>query len=553
MLKYLRIENIAVIETAEIDFTNGFNVLTGETGAGKSIIIDSINAVLGERTSRDLIRKGCEKAGVTAIFGDFQKGTVDFLKSFDVIPDDDGNLMITRVITASGSTVKINGKTSTVGLLKEIGKYLVDIHGQHDSQMLLDPDNHCSYIDRMSGNAEKRDDYYKEFKNLNSIRKELNSLNTDEDEKLRRKEYLAFCIGEIEAADIKPGEREDLKEKLTLAENYEKTVGAINKVLSCISGSDETDGALNLVGTALKSLSGIELKSSDEQIASLNTAYAELETVADGLRGTLNSSESAVTDKADIAERLDLISRLIKKYGGSEEAMLEFLDTSRKELEKIEFSGELKEKLSKQLEESTKRLVQLGEVLTSDRRKTAETFSRDVTGVLKYLDMSNVEFAVRMEKGRYTKFGCDVVEFAVRTNVGEDYKSLHKIASGGELSRIMLAIKSVLANNDDVETMIFDEIDTGISGFAAGKVGSQLKKISGIRQVVCVTHLAQIAAFADNHIKIEKTVKDGRTFTETSSLGYEERIGEIARIMSGTEITDNLYNSAKELLDRSKN
>ena len=552
MLKYLRIENIAVIETAEIDFDTGFNVLTGETGAGKSIIIDSINAVLGERTSRDLIRKGCDKASVTAIFGNFGKQVCEVLQSFDTDVDDEGNLIITRTITSSGSTVRINGKTATVGILKEIGRYLVDIHGQHDSQMLLNPDNHCYYIDRMSGNGKPKEDYYKEFKRLNAIRKELNSIISDEDEKQRRKEYLSFCIKELEAAKIVLGEREEIKEKLVLAENYERTVNALNGAIAVINGDDEQSGALNMISAAKKSINGIKLNDLTNYIETLNSVYAELETVSDGLKETLYSTASVVSDKSVLADRLDVINRMIKKYGGSEDAALDFLKKSKEELQKIEFGGELKEKLSKDLEQSTSRLIELADILTQDRKKTAKKFASDVTEVLKYLDMKNVEFSVEIEKGRYTKSGCDIVEFAVKTNIGEDYKSLQKIASGGELSRIMLAIKSILADNDDVETMIFDEIDTGISGFAAGKVGNQLKKISGIRQVVCVTHLAQIAAFADNHIKIEKTVSDDRTYTKTSMLDYEERIVEIARIMSGTAITDNLYNSAKELLDRSK-
>lgn len=552
MLKYLLIENIAVIEKAEIDFGKGFNVLTGETGAGKSIIIDSINAVLGERTSRDLIRKGCDRASVTAIFGNFTASTTALLKSFDIEPDDEGNLLILRIITSSGSAVKINGKTATVGILKEIGKFLVDIHGQHDSQMLLNPDNHCGYIDRMSANTDKRQRYYDEFKKLNAIRRELNDLNLKDDEKARKREYLSFCINEIESAKLNPGEREDLKEKLTLAENYEKTIEAMSGAVSMLSGNDQAEGAIGLVRGAKKNISGLKVKAIASYLDLLDSAFAEIESVSDGLRDALARTETVRTDKSEVAERLDTVNRLIKKYGGSEQALFDFLETSKNELSKIEMSEEKTKELSKKLEESKKRLVDLAEILSVDRKKTAEKFSRDVTAVLKYLDMANVEFSVSIEKGRYTKSGCDVVEFEIKSNVGEDFKPLGKIASGGELSRIMLAIKSVLSDNDDVETMIFDEIDTGISGFAAGKVGKQLKEISGIRQVVCVTHLAQIAAFADNHIKTKKTVKDGRTFTETLSLGYEERIAEIARIMSGTEITDNLYNSAKELLDRSK-
>ncbi|MBO4468452.1 MAG: AAA family ATPase, partial [Clostridia bacterium] len=428
MLKYLCIENIAVIEKAEIDFDGGFNVLTGETGAGKSIIIDSINAVLGERTSRDLIRKGCDKASVTAIFGNLLKETTELLALSDAAPDEDGNLLITRTITPSGSTVRINGKTATVGVLKSIGKYLVDIHGQHDSQMLLDADNHCSYIDRMSGNKSKRDDYYAEFKKLNAIRKELNALNADSDEKTRRREYLDFCIRELETAAIEPGEKDRLKEKMALAENFEKTVSAINGALIRISGGDETDGALSLISGAAKSLSGIKSKEAEGYGDSLDSVYAELEGVSEGLRQILDSTESTVTDKDAIAERLDLINRLIKKYGGSEEAVFDFLSRSKEELERIDTSDETRAELSKQLEASTNRLIKLAGILSDDRIKTAEKFSRDVTDVLTYLDMQNVRFKVGIGKGRYTKNGCDVVEFEVKTNVGEDFKPLSKIA-----------------------------------------------------------------------------------------------------------------------------
>ncbi len=552
MLKYLRIENIAVIETAEIDFLNGFNVLTGETGAGKSIIIDSINAVLGMRTSKDLIRKGCDKASVSAIFGNLGVETLKALRSNEIEPDDEGNVFISRSITQNSSSVKINGKTVTVGVLKEIGKYLIDIHGQHDSGLLLIPENHCSYIDRMAENSVQIDNYYAEFKKLNSIRRELKSVTENEDEKKRRKEYLEFCVGELKAADIKQGEREELKEKLTLAENYEKTAKSLNDAIVRISGNDEFDGALSLVEGAIKSISSINISKVDMTCKLLNGISAELEAAADSLRETVNSSDDISFNKDLISDRYDLVNRLIKKYGGSEEALFEFLENSEKELQKISMSGELEEKLSDELEKSTEKLIELGEILSQTRKKCADEFSRRVTETLKYLDMKNVAFDVNIQNGTYTKSGCDILEFVVKTNVGEDFLPLHKIASGGELSRIMLAIKSVLASADNVETMIFDEIDTGISGFAADKVGNRLKTISNLRQVICVTHLAQIAAYADNHLKIEKSVKNGRTYTNVTALRYEDRISEIARIMSGTEMTENLYNSAKELLDRSK-
>ncbi len=552
MLRYLSIENIAVIESTEIDFSRGFNVMTGETGAGKSIIIDSINAVLGERTSKDLIRKGCEKAQVSAVFCDLSKEAKAVLNENGFDTDDDGNLLILRSLTLSGGLVKINGKPATVGILKSIAKHLVNIHGQHDSQSLLNPENHGYYIDRIAENTSELDAYYEEFKNLNRIRKELASIETDEDEKQRKSEYLKYQINELESAKIKVGEREKIKELLLTAENFEKTSNGIKNACSMLSGGEEADGSIFLINNAVRSISGIKSEKIKENAEILNRISAELEAVSDNLKDYLHSLNDTVTDKETLSDRLDLLNRLMKKYGNSEEEMLLSLERAKAELDGITMSEETEKKLGEELDKSTDRLVKLGEELTKTRKKASQKFAHEVNGVLKYLDMPNVEIAVDLNAGRYTKRGCDNIEFIIKTNVGEDFKPLSKIASGGELSRIMLAIKSVLAEKDDVDTLIFDEIDTGISGFAADKVGKQLGVVAKTRQVICVTHLAQIAANGETHLKIEKTVKDNRTYTGVTEISGDDRIKEIARIMSGTDITENLYNSAKELLDRSK-
>ncbi|MCQ2478658.1 MAG: DNA repair protein RecN [Clostridia bacterium] len=553
MLKSLHIENIAVIEKTDIDFSCGLNALTGETGAGKSIVIDAINAVLGERTSRELIRAGAEKALVSALFCDISEYSAKILKDNGFEIDEDNSLLISRVLSqnASGS-VKINGKPATVSILKEISKSLVNIHGQHDNQSLLNPDNHYIYIDRLAENGKELDEYYKEVKNLNAIRKELNGIETDEDDKRRRTELLDYQIEELEKAQIKVGEVEELKKKLQISDNYKKITEALNSAYYYLNGSDEFDGAVSMIKNAQSELNSAN-ESFKETAMKLNESLVSIEDVCSDIRDFTQNKDLGDIDAEKIRDRLDLIYRLMLKYGNGEQTLLDLLDKYKAERESIVTSDIRANELSKELDNSTERLILLGETLSETRKKAAKDFSNNVTQVLSYLNMPDVTFSVNIKKGRYTKLGCDNVEFLIRTNLGEEQKPLHKIASGGELSRVMLAIKSVLADKDDVDTLIFDEIDQGISGKAAGKVGVQLKRVSKARQVVCVTHLAQIAAFCDNHLYIEKSSNGDRTFTEVTVLDYEERIKEIARIMSGTEITDNLYNSAKELLDRSFN
>ena len=547
MLKFLHIENIAVIEQSDIEFKNGFNVLTGETGAGKSIVIDAINAVLGERTSKDLIRNGCENAVVSAVFGELDDTVSEKLKEYGIIPDEDGNIIITRKLSLTGKGyIKINNIPFTAGVLKEIGKLLLNIHGQHDNQALLDPEKHLLFVDAVADNKVILEEYYKEFKNLNSIRKELQSLEIDDDQKQRKIDLLKYQIREIESANITVGEYDELKKKLEIADSFEKTYKAYNNSDILLNGNEDNDGAVTLIQNAIKLLNSVNANTDK-----LNEALVILEDAKSEISHFLGNQEFLNVNPDEINQRLDLITRLMLKYGSGEEEILRFLENAQTELENISFSEKRIAELSEQLDLSTNRLIQLAEKLTKSRKAAAEKFQKNVTDVLKYLNMPNVKFFVDFKKGRYTKIGCDICEFMISANDGETPKPLHKIASGGELSRVMLSIKSVLLDKDTVGTMIFDEIDTGISGFAAGKVGTQLKKVASSRQVICVTHLAQIAAMADEHLLIEKSVRNGRTYTKVNSLDYQQRISEIARIMSGTELTENLYNSAKELIDRS--
>lgn len=553
MLKFLHIENIAVIERSDIEFSSGFNVLTGETGAGKSIVIDSINAVLGERTSRELIRAGCDTAEVSAVFGELDNATAAALSDIGVVPDDDGNIVIRRRLSAAGKgLIKLNDRPVTATELKEVGRHLVNIHGQHDNQALLDPERHLDYVDAVADDDPIKGKYYAEFREINKIRKELAAVQTDEDEKRRRVDLLKYSINELESAGIKPGEYDKLRRKLEIARNYQKTAEALARAYSALKGDDELDGAVSLLSGAEKALSSLRDEEWDKRASVLSSAASAAEDVSAAIYDFLENAEYSDIDPDEINARLDKLDKLMLKYGGGEWELLKALDKAREELNDIEFSDKKAAELSELLDSSVERLVALGEELTEVRKKAAAAFEKQVCDILSYLNMPDVRFTVQFAKGRYTKRGCDTAEFMISANRGESIKPLSKIASGGELSRVMLAIKSVLLGKDPVGTMIFDEIDTGISGYTAGKVGTQLKRVAENRQVICVTHLAQIAAMGDTHLLIEKKAEGDRTFTSVSPLSYEDRINEIARIMSGAQMTENLYNSAKELLDRSK-
>ena len=553
MLKFLHIENIAVIERSDTEFAEGFNVLTGETGAGKSILIDSINAVLGERTSKELIRAGCDSAEVSAVFGNFDDTAVKTLSELGFSPDEDGNIVIRRRLSVSGKgIIKLNGIPVTATQLRDIGKNLINIHGQHDSQALLDPEKHIFYIDALADNSELINEYYQEFRYLNKVRKELEASQIDEEEKQRQTDLLKYQINELESADIKKGELAELKRKAQIAKNYQTVVEALSKADTALNGNDDFSGASALISSAQKELYSLKDEKWNALAEKTADVLSDLTDIGAEIRDFLDNAEYSELDINNINERLDLLDRLMLKYGNSEEEMLDFLTSAKVRLEELDFSDRRISQLSDLLDKSTDRLVELGEKLTLSRKKAAAEFEKKVCDILSYLNMPDVRFTVSMQKGRYTKRGCDNIEFLISANRGENVKPLSKIASGGELSRVMLAIKSVLLDKDPVGTMIFDEIDTGISGYTAGKVGIQLKKVAKNRQVICVTHLAQIAAMADEHLLIEKSTEGGRTFTQVKPLKYEERVGEIARIMSGTQLTENLYKSAKELLDRSK-
>lgn len=553
MLKFLHIENIAVIEMCDIELTDGFNVLTGETGAGKSIIIDSINAVLGERTSKDLIRSGCDEALVTAIFGNLSNGTLKALEQLEVIPDEDGNVLISRKLSLSGKgLIKINGKPFTATALREISSLLINIHGQHDNQALLNPERHCDFVDSVADNGDLKQGYYSCFKKLNKIRRELNSLITDEGEKERKIDLLKYQINELSSADIKVGEIDELKSQLQIAEERESYIKAFSGTDSLLAGDDSTDGIITSLKAAAKLFNPLNGEAAKKSLSDLNELISKAEDLLSDIRDFSFGLEENAKNPDEINARLDFLYRLMVKYGNDETQMLAFLENAKNELQSITFADKRAEELEQELQKAKEQLVLSGERLTESRKAAAEKLSKKVCEVLHYLNMAGVVFVTDISAGRYTANGCDGVEFLISANLGEDVKPLHKIASGGELSRVMLAIKSALLDKEGVGTVIFDEIDSGISGYAADKVGTKLREVAGKCQVICITHLAQIAALADNHLLIEKSTENGRTKTHVTSLDRESRIREIARIMSGKEITENIYNSAKELLDRSK-
>ncbi len=551
MLKYLHIENIAVIEQSNIDFTNGFNLLTGETGAGKSIIIDAINAVLGERTSKELIRNGAQRATVCAQFDDLTQDVINALTENGLSPDENGELYISRVLSLDGKgSIKINGIPVTATVLREIGKLLITIHGQHDNQNLLNPDMHILYVDRVAENEKLQAAYLEEYNLFKEIRKEIAGLETDEDEKARKTDYLKFQINELEAANIRVGELDELKEKIAIARSFEHNLKLLNKAVATFSGSEGESGVVDGVDSVKNLLLSTKLKEYEDDVQSLEEISIKIRDIASHIENFISNDEFSSENLDKMTERLDLLRRIMLKYGDSEEKLLHTLNEAKTELDKITFSDERLEQLEEKLGESQARLIEKAAALTASRQKAAKGFEEKVCEILALLNMPDVKFVVEFKKGKYTRLGCDEVQFLISANAGENAKPLSKIASGGELSRVMLAIQNVLLNKNEVPTLIFDEIDTGISGRAADKVGRVLKNVAGGHQVICITHLAQIAANADTHFLIEKSTSGGRTFTNLTKLDYEGRITEIARIMSGTDITENLYNSAKELLDR---
>lgn len=549
MLSNLQIENIAVIKSASIDFENGFNVMTGETGAGKSIVIDSLNAILGERTSRELIRSGADSASVCAEFQNVGDNVKNELEKLGIEKDD--TLIVSRKLTPDGKNVcRINGMPATVSMLKALGVQLVNIHGQLDNQSLLSPETHCSFIDKLAGSGRELN----EFKELYSLyikkENELKSLNTDVNEKNRRLDILNYQIEEIQKADISPGEKDELTEKLGFLRNAEKVLDLLHTAYAALNGDGEMPGAADVVADAASKLLSAADYSSDfaETANGVNDAAMNLSAYTEELRDKIYSLDYDPNETERAEERLDVIYRLSQKYGDSEEDILAYLENAEKERDALSFSDERAEQLRAETEKAYNEALAAAKKLSEIRIEAGKKFSADVERELAFLDMPSVKFIVNDSVGELYENGIDNIEFLLSANAGEEPKPLSKIASGGELSRIMLAIKCVLSELDDIDTLIFDEIDSGVSGRAALKIAAKMKELSKTHQVICVTHLAQIAAFADEHKLISKEEKDGRTYTCIASLDYNGRKYELARIMGGLTVTQSILNSAEELL-----
>ena len=549
MLSTLQIENIAVIERAEIEFGPGFNVLTGETGAGKSILIDAIHAVLGERTSRELIRTGCRQGRVTAEFTELPASLSKTLEEMGLAYEPEDALVIQRTLSSDGkSTARINGQAATASMLKELAGTLVNIHGQHDNQGLLQPECHYLYIDRQLPPSVFQA-YAAAYDKMRAAAKAYKALDLDEGEKARQAELLSFQVKELEQAQLRPGEREELTARRTALRNSEKIAVAVQGAYQCLQGADELPGAVSLVQEAAEYIreGGRYLEPLSDHAGKLAELSYELADLASEINRAGEEAECNPAELEQIEERLDLLYRLSQKYGETEEDMLAYLEKAQKKLEGITLSEQRMAELGRQLEEAYHWVMKEGAALSAERKRAAKRFAEAVCRELSFLNMPHVEFLVDFQEKKPGRTGLDQIEFFISANPGEPPKPLAKIASGGELSRIMLAIKSVLASYDPVGTMIFDEIDTGISGSAAQKVGVKLRQTAKSAQVICVTHLAQIAALADRHLLIEKQVKAGRTFTSVEPLDHEGRKYELARIM-GAVITESTLQSAEEML-----
>lgn len=550
MLTNLYIENIAVIEKSNIDFSNGLNVLTGETGAGKSIVIDAISAVLGHRTSKEIIRTGAEKAFVSATFENLNCETVSKLNDLGY-EIEDNILIISREISISGkNNCRINQRPATVSTLKEIGLNLINIHGQHESYQLFSPETHMEYIDASGDYLDLIVEYYNSYKELKNTEKQLNNLNVDENLRLQEIDLLSYQVNEIENAELEIGEEEELSAERTILQNSEKLTESLTEALMYAEGDQNSDGALSSLDnlcTAISNSSNLNPNLSDlsEKLMDL---YYNLQDCVSEIHDNLDNIDSDTYRLNDIEERLDFIHKLKRKYGSDIEEILNYLEASKYRLKELSDLDINKENLEKQYNSLLSNTMKLAKKLTDERKKSAELFVNKVQEELVFLNMPNVRFTVSHEIQQLSKNGQDKIELLVSANLGEEPKPVAKIASGGELSRIMLAIKNVMAENDIVDTLIFDEVDAGISGSAAQKVGLKLKQVSNTRQVLCVTHQAQIAALANEHLLIKKETKDNKTYTNITPLDFDGRKYELARIIDGVDITDTALAHAEQLL-----
>ena len=548
MLEVLHIENIAIIEEADIRFEAGFNALTGETGAGKSIVIDALSAVLGQRTSRELIRTGADKAFVSAIFSSVEPS---LLAELGITPEEDGSLLLQREIHSDGKSVcRIGGRPVTVGQLKALGSRLLNIHGQHDGQQLLDEEEHLRFLDSFGRTERLFNAYTEKYNHFTEIQRKMQSLQIDESEKARRVDTLTYQIGELERAQLRAGEEEELSARRNLLRNAEKFISAVSEADYALNGDDSGDGALGLLRRAQDAIGAV--RHLDDGYAALyqrlEALYSEAYDVAATVEDRRESFDFSPNELDEVESRMDQLYRLKKKYGPSVEDMLAYLERCRAELEQIEYAGDTLIRLERELAKAEQAALDAAERLSQGRRQAAEQLSAQILEELRQLDMGKIRFAADMAEKPLGPDGIDQVRFLMSANVGEALKPINKIASGGELSRIMLALKNVLSEQDMVGTMVFDEVDTGVSGRAAQKVAEKMARISRRKQVLCVTHLPQLAAMADTHFSVEKGEQNGRTYTAVQRLDREQRRQELARLTGGSHVSQTMLDGAEELL-----
>lgn len=546
MLDLLHIENIAIIEQADITFRPGFNALTGETGAGKSIVIDALSAVLGQRASRELIRTGADHAFVSAVFSQIPQGL-----GADMGIEDAEEWLLQREIYADGKNAcRLNGRPMTVTQLRTLGNRLLNIHGQHDGQQLLDETQHIIYLDQYGRYAPLQAAYSEKFSALQEIQSKISALQMDEAEKARRIDTLQFQINDLERADLQAGEEEELLQRRNLLRNGEKIISAIQGADYCLNGSDQGDGALSLLQQAQEQLSSVRnMSESFSQLYDrLEAVYSEVYDIAYTVQDKKDEFDFAPNELDAVESRCDQLYRLKKKYGATVEDMLAYLERCRQELDQIAYADDTLALLQKKQEKAMQAVLSAAEALSQRRKEVAKELEQKILTELRELNMGCIRFEVAFSPKKPDTSGMDEVRFLMSANVGEELRPIQKIASGGELARIMLAMKNVFSQQEEIGTMVFDEVDTGVSGRAAQKVAEKMARISRRKQVLCVTHLPQIAAMADTHFSVEKGVSGGRTFTKVQELTRQQRREELARLTGGLQISQTMLDGAEELL-----
>lgn len=555
MLSELYIENLAVIEKATIDFSDKLNVFTGETGAGKSILINGINAILGQRVTKDIVRTGTDKAVISALFTDIGDNVLQVLDELGISAED-GQLFLTREIRSDGGSVaRVNSRAVNVSVLKAIGETLVTIHGQHDNQILMAPERHIEILDSYAESEALIEDYHSSFRELQSIAKKINKIKTEQSKKEFRMAELADIIEEINALNIHEGEDKEIEAELNISKNAVAISEALYMAKQLLSGDDDTDGAVEMTQRASKSVEGYtDIMTEISPIYDrLSSAAIEMEDISEEIGSLLDSLDIDPKRYDYLNQRSDELRRIMKKYGPELDDVLTTLENSQNELDELSGAEQSLDELNKEKERLLAEVSKKAKALSDHRKKAGERFVSQVTEELEFLNMPKVKLVVQQKTGKLTINGMDSIEFLISANLGEEPKPIAKIASGGELSRIMLALKNVIAEKDSIGTLIFDEIDTGVSGRAAQKIGIKLKQISRLRQVLCVTHLAQMAVMADNHLLIEKNIQGDRTVTTVRTLDHEQRKYEIARIMGGENITELMLENAEQYLKDADN